>query len=135
MEARVGTMTKSQIRKHAERAMGKWLLELGMQHWLLSFNDKKLSHPDPEKVTYAEMKSSWEYKTITVDVDIEALHKSGESADFIEFTLLHELLHTRVAVGFDLARKVFDQHCEFLEERAVADLELSPLVRNMIGKF
>lgn len=128
-------MTKKETEMLVRKSMGKWLVLFDMQNWKLDFQKRNLKHPDSDKVTYAEMKASWEYKTIDVYVDVDRMAKDEPGVEFIEFSLLHELLHTRVGVGFDLARKVFDMYCETMEERCVAELELSPLVRKMIGKF
>jgi len=128
-------VTRKQAVNLVRKCLQKWMVELDMTGWMVTVVDKKLTHPDPEKTTYAEVKGQWEYKTIDVDIDAARMIKDKLTEEYIEYSMVHELTHLKVGQGFDLARKIFEQFTEQLEERAVADFEFTPLVRKKIGKW
>ncbi|KQR22876.1 hypothetical protein [Deinococcus sp. Leaf326] len=131
-------LTVEQMREYVEELLPLWIQRLGCPHWSISVTYGPCSNPDWSAQCSRQV--AYDVAEITLD---PAHHDSKEE---IERSLIHELLHVKLAV-FDLYRNVVTQNrlpgtaadreesalWEFTIEQAVKDLRR--MVSGMGGLF
>lgn len=118
-------MTDKELKRHKKRVqkhLRHWKLLLGLGAWKIDVDwyDGRLpdTDPDPYRVCLMDVDARWEYLTIDMRVNVDAISRLSDEA--LEAAVIHELCHALVCEMRDWDPEDGRHH----EERVVSTLTM-----------